>query len=62
MFYIAVDCLLVLGIVRDAILTKRVHPVYMYSLAGFLVCQFTVAHAIYHQSAYWLKVAHAILD
>lgn len=61
-FYVAVDLLLLLGVARDLIITRRVHPVYIYSLAAFVVCQFAVGHAVYHHSTYWRSIAHAILD
>jgi hypothetical protein len=31
-FYVGVDVLILLGVVRDLIVTKRVHPVYLYGL------------------------------
>jgi hypothetical protein len=61
-FYVAVDLLLVLGMARDLMLTKRIHPVYLCGLAAFVVCQFAVAHVIYHHAMYWRSVAHSILD
>jgi hypothetical protein len=61
-FYAAVDSLLLAGIARDLIVAKRAHPVYIYGLVGFVACQLTVAHAIYHHSNYWLRIAHAILN
>jgi hypothetical protein len=61
-FYAAVDFLLLAGIARDLIVAKHASPVYIYGLVAFVACQFTVAHAIYHHSSYWLRIAHAILN
>jgi hypothetical protein len=60
-FYAGVDLLLVLGIARDLTLTKRAHPVYLYGLAAFAVCQLAVARAIYHHSTHWQRIARGIL-
>jgi len=61
-FYAAVDLLLVVGMVRDLIVLKRAHPVYLWALAAFVVCQFSVGHAVYSRAALWRRVAHAILE
>ena len=55
-----VDLLIFLGIARDLIVSSRVHRVYIYALPAFIISQIAVAYA--YQSAYWLKIAHAILD
>jgi hypothetical protein len=61
-FYAAVDLLILLGMARDLTVTKHAHPVYLYALAAFVVCQTVVVHAVYHHSPSWLRIAHAILD
>jgi hypothetical protein len=61
-FYVPVDLLLMAGIARDWIVLKRPHPVYFYALTAFALCQSTVAHAVYHHSASWLRAAHALID
>jgi hypothetical protein len=55
-----VDLLIFLGIARDLIVSRRVHGVYIYALFAFIISQTAVAYT--YQSAYWLKIAHAILD
>ena len=55
-----VDLLIFLGIARDLIVSRRVHRVYFYVLPAFIICQIAVVYT-YH-SAYWLKIAHEILD
>jgi hypothetical protein len=61
-FYIAVDFLLLIGIARDLVVTKRMHPAYICALAAFIVCQLAVGHTIYHHSKYWSRMAQVILN
>jgi hypothetical protein len=60
-FYACVDSLLLLGMSRDLIVLRRIHPAYLYALPTFIVCQILVVHAIYHHSPSWLRIAHLIL-
>jgi hypothetical protein len=60
-FYACVDFLVLLGVVRDLIVVRLVHPVYLYALPTFVVCQIVVVHAIYQHSPTWLRIAHWIL-
>jgi hypothetical protein len=47
-FYVGVDLLILLGILRDLIVNRRVHPVYLYALPTFMLAQFTVMDTILH--------------
>jgi len=38
LFYAALDCLILLGVVRDWVVDKRVHKVYLYALPSLIVC------------------------
>jgi hypothetical protein len=60
-FYAGVDLLILLGIVRDWIVNRRVHVVYRYALPAFVVAQMFVIYTIVTNQAYWLKIANAIL-
>ena len=57
---VGVDLLIFLGVARDLIVNRRVHRVYIYALPAFIISQIAVAYT--YQSAYWLKIAHTILD
>jgi hypothetical protein len=39
LFYLVLDCLIVLGIARDWVVDKRVHKVYLYALPSLIVVQ-----------------------
>lgn len=62
LFYAGVDLLILLGVVRDWIVNRRVHQVYKYALPTLAVCQTVVTYADWYDSPFWLKIAHAILD
>jgi hypothetical protein len=60
-FYAGVDLLILLGVVRDLVVNRRVHRVYQYALPGFIVGQTVVMYTVVHNSPYWLKIANAIV-
>jgi hypothetical protein len=47
-FYVGVDFLILLGVLRDVIVSRRVHPVYLYVLPVLVLAQFTVMDTILH--------------
>lgn len=60
-FYAGVDALILLGVVRDLVVNRRIHRVYAYALPIFAVLQFTVIYTIVSSAPWWLKMAHAIV-
>ena len=60
-FYAGVDLLIFLGVARDLIVTRRIHPVYLYALPSLIVGQFLVMHVVLTDSPQWHKIANAIL-
>jgi hypothetical protein len=61
-FYAGVDLLIVLGVARDFIVNKRIHPVYLYGLPAFIVGQSIVMYTSNHNPPLWQKIANAILS
>lgn len=67
LFYVGVDLLILLGVVRDLIVNRRIqparriHPVYLYGLPALVLGQLVVMYTFMHNSPSWLKIAHAIL-
>ena len=61
-FYAGVDLLILFGVVRDLIVTGRVHRVYLLALPAFVVCQTIVTYTMLHELPYWVRFAHAILS
>ncbi len=60
-FYSGVDMLILLGVLRDAIVDRRVHKVYLYALPILFVCQCAVVYVMNHNWAPWMRISRAIL-
>jgi hypothetical protein len=56
-----VDLLIILGVLRDWVVAKQVHPVYLYALPMLVIGQTVVMYTIRHELSYWLRIAHAKL-
>lgn len=59
-FYIGVDCLILLGVIRDLLVTRRVHPVYRFALPAVIITQSTAMYLFLGAPAWWSRFAHAI--
>jgi len=60
-FYAGVDLLIVLGVVRDLVVTRRVHRVYLYALPVLALGQWFVVHTYLTPAAWWVRIASKIL-
>jgi hypothetical protein len=56
-----VDALVCLGVIRDPIVERRVHKVYLYALPILIVWQIVAMETFVHASPWWVNVANAIL-
>jgi hypothetical protein len=61
LFYLALDCLIVLGMVRDWVVDKRVHKVYLYALPLLIVVQSLAIYAWRINPKWWQGITQAIL-
>jgi hypothetical protein len=60
-FYSGVDALILLGVVRDLIVMKRVHRVYWYALPALVVGQVFVMRTLLSGAPWWARIANVIL-
>jgi len=60
-FYVGVDALILLGVVRDLIVMRRVHRVYLWVLPIFAVGQFLVVLTALKAPAWWMRIAHTLV-
>jgi hypothetical protein len=60
-FYAGVDSLILLGVVRDLVVTKKIHPVYLYGLPLLMIGQTTIMYVSLKSLPAWMRIAHAIL-
>jgi hypothetical protein len=59
--YTCVDLLIFLGVVRDLIVTRRVHPVYLYAFPALIVAERLAMYAALAAPPQWVKITNAIL-
>ena len=60
-FYAGVDALILLGLIRDLLVTKRVHPVYLFGLPILAAGQTAAIFTYVKSGQVWMRLAHAIL-
>lgn len=61
LFYPALDGLIVLGMVRDWVVDKRVHKVYLYALPSIIVLQGVANYAWRINPKWWQAITHMIM-
>jgi hypothetical protein len=59
--YVGVDALIVLGMVRDLVVLRRVHPVYLWAFPPLLAGQMLAMHLYLSANPQWIAIARAIL-
>jgi hypothetical protein len=60
-FYVGLDLLIVLGMMRDWIVERRVHRVYLYALPPMILLQSLAVYAWRVNPVWWQEITHAIL-
>lgn len=61
LFYPCLDCVMLLGVVRDLITNRRVNPVYRYAMPVLIAGQAFAVYLWHGSPAWWLKTTRAIL-
>jgi len=61
LFYPILDCLIVLGMLRDLVVDKRVHKVYLYALPTLIVVQSLATYAWRINPKPWQAITQAIM-
>ncbi|MGP8269429.1 MAG: hypothetical protein ACLQLH_05130 [Terracidiphilus sp.] len=61
LFYYCLDGVILLGVLRDLFVNRRVHKVYLTALPILLVTQIFVVYTWKSSSPWWLHIAHSIL-
>ena len=59
--YYPVDALVLLGVLRDVLINKRVHPVYLYGLPVLIVTQTVAMKLFLLAPPWWVSITDAIL-
>ncbi len=61
-FYACVDLLILLGILRDLVVTRRIHAVYRYGLPCMIAGQAMAQYLMLAAPAPWLAITHRIMQ
>lgn len=59
-FYGGVDLLILLGVARDWLVDRRVHPVYRYALPPVIAAQVAVTYIVVANPGWWIRIAQAL--
>lgn len=59
--YVCVDALILLGVVRDLIVNRRIHKVYLVALPVMAAFQAFVIHTLNSSSPWWMRIAGRIV-
>ncbi len=62
LFFPCLDGVILLGVLRDLFVNRRVHKVYLTALPALAVVQAFVTYTWMSSSAWWFRIAHTILD
>ncbi len=60
-FHAGVDLLILLGVARDLIKDRRIHPVYLYAVPLLLAVQVVVMTLYLTQSQWWREIARGLI-
>lgn len=60
--YYGVDMLILLGIIRNLIMNRKVHVVYRYALPALMVWQIILVETWLRHPAWWVRVTDAIMS
>jgi hypothetical protein len=61
LFYVGLDLLIILGMMRDRWVDGRIHKVYLYALPAMIVLQNLAIYAWRVNPGWWQRITHAIL-
>jgi hypothetical protein len=61
-FYAGVDVLILLGVMRDLMVMKRVHPVYLWALPSMIAGQLIAMSIYIGQPSWWMTFAHTLMQ
>lgn len=56
-----VDALILLGVLRDVIVERRIHKVYLYALPTMICLQVIAEYTSAHQSSWWVGIGNSLL-
>jgi len=61
-FYSGIDGLILLGVLRDLAVSRRIHIVYLISIPLLVAGQTAAGQIFLHRAGFWIRVAHVLLS
>jgi hypothetical protein len=61
-FYGGVDGLILLGVLRDLAVNRRIHAVYLIAIPALVVAQTAISQIFLHRASFWIRIAHGLLS
>ena len=59
--YAGLDLLIFMSTLRDLVVNRRIHPVYLFGLPALVLCQAGMLYTLMRHSAWWLRTARFML-
>jgi len=60
-FYVGVDGLILLGVLRDFAVSRRIHSVYLIAIPLLVIWQTAATQIFVHRASFWIRIAHRLL-
>jgi len=61
-FYGGIDGLILLGVLRDLWVSRRVHNVFLISLPLLMIAQVIATYVFLHRASLWIRIAHSLMS
>jgi len=61
LMYVCVDAVICLGVLRDLLVDRRIHRVYLIGLPALAVAQYGIVYMILTPPHWWVTMAHALM-
>ena len=61
-WYSFTDALLAICVLRDLLLMRRIHPVFLYGVPLFLIGEYSAVALFLHPPAVWQSICHVLLS
>ncbi len=60
-FYGGVDGLILLAVLRDFAVSRRIHSVYLIAIPLLVAWQMAATQILVHRASFWIRIAHKLL-
>jgi hypothetical protein len=61
LYFWCLDGVILLGVVRDLVVNRRIHKVYLVTVPVLIACQMVAVHTYASASAWWVRIADRVL-